>query len=98
MVKAITWTMLLMLLGTATSAAQNVSGTISCDGHGVAGVAVSDGYEVVLTDADGHYEMTSAKQNGYVFYTLPSGYEPMVANGFMPLFWSPLDSSDISVN
>lgn len=100
MVKAITLTMMLalMLIGTATSAAQNVSGTISCDGHGVAGVPVSDGYEFVLTDANGHYAMTSAKQNGYVFYTLPSGYEPEIVDGFMPLFWAPLDSSDVSVN
>ena len=96
--KTIYATMVLVLMATAVCGAQNVSGTITCDGHGVAGVPVSDGYMVVLTDADGHYEFRSAKKNGYVFYTLPGGYEPMVADGFMPLFWAPLDSADVSVN
>ena len=91
-------TLTLVLLGTAMSAAHNVSGTISCDGQGVAGVAVSDGYEVVLTDADGHYAMSSDKKIGYVFYTLPGGYEPMLADGFNPQFWAPFDSRDVNVN
>ena len=96
--KAITLTTLaLVLLGTVMSAAHNVSGTITCDSQGVAGVAVSDGYEVVTTDANGHYEMTSNKANGYVFYTLPRGYEPLLADGFMPQFWSPLSSMDTTV-
>lgn len=89
--------MVLVLLGTAICAAHNVSGTISCDGQGVAGVAVSDGYEVVVTDHNGHYAMTSNKKNGYVFYTLPGGYEPQLADGFNPQFWAPLDSRDLSV-
>lgn len=88
---------MLMLLGTAVSAAHNVSGTITCDGQGVAGVAVSDGYEIVLTDSHGYYAMTSNKVNGYVFYTLPGGYEPMLADGFNPQFWASLDSRDITV-
>ena len=97
--KAITLTMvMLVLFGTATSAAYNVSGTITCDGQGVAGVAVSDGYEVVLTDANGYYAMSSSKQNGYVFYTLPSGYEPMLADGFNPQFFALLHSRDITVD
>ena len=90
--------MLLVLLGTAVCAAHNVSGTITCDGQGVAGVAVSDGYEVVVTDANGYYAMSSSKLNGYVFYTLPGGYEPLVADGFNPQFWAPLESSDITVD
>ena len=88
----------LVLLDTATIAAHNVSGTISCDGKGIAGVAVSDGYEVVLTDANGYYQMSSSKLNGYVFYTLPGGYEPMLADGFNPQFWAPLESRDITVS
>lgn len=78
-------------------AAQNVSGTVTCDGAGVAGVAVSDGYEVVVTDADGYYAMTSEKKNGYVFYSLPGGYEPELAEGFLPQFWQPLNSPDSAV-
>ena len=91
-------TVMLLLLNTATSAAYNVSGTITCGGRGVAGVAVSDGYEVVLTDANGFYTMSSSKLNGYVFYTLPGGYEPLLADGFNPQFWAPLDSRDITIN
>lgn len=87
-----------VLVGTAMSAAHNVSGTITCDGQGVAGVAVSDGYEMVLTDASGHYAMSSNKKNGYVFYTLPGGYEPQLVDGFNPQFWAQLDSRDVNVS
>ena len=82
---------------TLHSAAHNVSGKVTCDGKGVAGVAVSDGFEVVLTDADGHYALTSEKKNGYVFYTLPGGYEPLLQDGFMPQFWTKLDSPEADV-
>ncbi len=91
-------TLALMLLGTALCAAHNVSGTVTCEGQGVAGVAVSDGYEVVVTDANGYYAMSSSKLNGYVFYTLPGGYEPLLADGFNPQFWAPLDSRDVTVD
>ena len=83
--------------GALYCAAHNVSGRVTCNGNGVAAVAVSDGIEVVLTDAQGHYAMTSTKKNGYVFYTLPGGYEPMLQDGFMPQFWTKLDSPDTSV-
>ena len=86
--------MTLVLAGTAPCAAQNVSGTITCAGVGVADVAVSDGSVVVLTDANGHYSFTSDKRSGYVFFSLPSGYEPIVSHGFSPLFWTPFTSSD----
>ena len=91
-------TLAMVLLGTAMCAAYNVSGTVTCDGQGVAGVAVSDGYEIVVTDANGYYAMSSSKLNGYVFYTLPGGYEPLLADGFNPQFWAPLDSRDITVD
>ena len=89
---------LLVLAGATASAAHNVSGRITCGGQGVAGVAVSDGYEVVLTDVGGYYEMTSGKHNGYVFYTLPRGYEPELSDGFAPQFWAALDTSDTAVS
>lgn len=95
--KNIALTTWLALSVAMSGAAHNVSGRIMCGGRGVAGVAVSDGYEVVLTDADGHFSMTSNKKNGYVFYSLPSGYEPDVADGFMPRFWERLDSPDPAV-
>ena len=81
---------------TAASNAQNINGRITCDGAGVQGVAVSDGYVVTLTDADGNYSFTSQKKNGYVFYTLPRGYEPTTSYNFIPKFWEQLSSTDVS--
>lgn len=84
-------------LGSAmTSNAQNISGRITCDGAGVANVPVSDGYVVTYTDADGNYSFTSQKKNGYVFYTLPSGYEPSTSYNFIPKFWEKLTSADVN--
>lgn len=80
---------------TATSAAQNVSGRITCEGKGIAGVTVSDGYVVTQTDENGNYNINSGKKNGYVFYTLPRGYEPQVKDGFNPMFWAKLNT-DVS--
>lgn len=81
---------------TAASNAQNINGRITCDGAGVQGVAVSDGYVVTLTDADGNYSFTSQKKNGYVFYTLPRGYEPTTSYNFIPKFWEQLSSTDVN--
>lgn len=69
-----------------------VYGKISCNGVGVPDVVVSDGYEVVKTDADGVYQMMSAKYLKYVFMSVPSGYEPAV-NGILPKIHSALTSS-----
>lgn len=69
-----------------------VYGKISCNGVGVPDVVVSDGYEVVKTDADGVYQMRSAKYLKYVFMSVPSGYEPEV-NGILPKIHSALTSS-----
>lgn len=52
-------------------------------GEGIAGVQVSDGFEIVTTDSEGVYQLNSKKELGYVFYTVPSGYEPQT-NGVMP--------------
>lgn len=68
-----------------------VYGKISCNGVGVPDVVVSDGYEVVKTDADGVYQMRSAKYLKYVFMSVPSGYEPEV-NGILPKIHSALTS------
>ena len=86
-----------MALASAIGAqAQNIKGTITCGGVGVAGVPVSDGYVVTYTDENGNYSMTSEKKNGYVFYTLPSGYEPAKSNNFYARFWQALTSDDVS--
>ena len=82
------------LVSFSESKAQNVKGTITCGGTGVEGVAVSDGYEVVTTNAAGEYSFTSQKRNGYVFFSLPGGYEPEVKDGFAPKIWARL-STDV---
>lgn len=52
-----------------------VYGTVTCNGKGLKDVVISDGVEVVRTDAQGIYQMKSAKKYGYVFISIPSGYE-----------------------
>lgn len=61
----------------------NVYGVVSCGGKGIADVVVSDGFEVVKTDADGVYQFKSNKTHGYVFVSVPSGYEAL-SEGVMP--------------
>lgn len=41
---------------------------------GIANVAVSDQVQVVLTHADGHFELPSPKGFGYVMISIPNGY------------------------
>ena len=76
----------------------NVYGTVECAGVPLEGVAVSDGYELTLTNKKGQYSLQSAKQNGHVFITIPSGYEAMtVGNDVVPQFWAELNSDPQAV-
>ena len=78
----------LLIIGcSATMMAQNVQGYVRCGTAKVAGVAISDGDTVVVTDSDGHYAFESKKRNGYVFCSIPRGYEATMADGFRPQFW-----------
>ena len=52
-----------------------VYGIVTCGGKGLKDVVVSDGYAFALTDAEGVYQLESDKRLGYVFVSLPSGYE-----------------------
>ena len=99
-------TLLLAVCTIATAAAQStftstlkakakkgttIYGTVECDGKPLAGVQVSDGYEITTTDKRGVYNLASAKRNGYVFVTLPSGYEaPTEGKDVVPQFWANL--------
>ncbi len=67
----------------------NVYGVVHCDGEGLADVVVSDGVEVVKTDKDGVYQFKSAKKWGYVFVSIPKGYE-VVSEGVLPQFHATL--------
>lgn len=63
----------------------NVYGVVHCDGEGLADVVVSDGVEVVKTDEDGVYQFESAKKWGYVFISIPKGYD-VDSEGVLPQF------------
>ena len=49
----------------------------------IEGVVVSDGVLTTTTDAKGVYQLKSAKELGYVFISVPSGYE-CALNGVFP--------------
>ena len=64
----------------------DIVGRVTCKGKPVAGVILSDGEQVVKTDADGRYEMYSSKPCGFVFMSIPGGYE-VVSDGLIPRFF-----------
>ena len=68
----------------------NLKGIVYCGDRGVAGVRVSDGIETTVTDENGYYWLASLKSLGYVFITLPAGYEPAVFDSDMMGFWAGL--------
>lgn len=71
---------------------KNVYGLITdASGNPLSGVVVSDGYVVTTTGANGVYQFTSAKANGYVFISQPQGYE-VPLDGVFPQFWQALES------
>ncbi len=71
--------------------ATTVYGIISCAGEPVKNVVVSDGFEVAKTDENGMYQLVSEKYWGYVFMSVPSGYEA-VSSGVFPKVHSILRS------
>jgi len=75
--------------------AQNVRGYVRCGNEGVAGVAISDGDTVVQTNDIGYYEFDSQKRNGYVFCSIPRGYEATLSDGFRPIFWKPMQYANL---
>lgn len=62
-----------------------VYGKVSASGNALAGVVVSDGVLVTTTNEEGFYELKSAKKYGYVFVSIPSGYEADIV-GVLPQF------------
>ena len=74
------------ILGVASSCSEsqfNITGKVTCEGKPVKGVVISDGVEVVTTDRRGRYYMESAKENDYVFISIPAGYD-VEADGLIP--------------
>jgi hypothetical protein len=72
-------------------AGMTVKGVVYCNGVGVAGVEVSDGIEVTTTDANGLYYLPSKKKYGYVFISVPGGYE-VTNDGNAPQFFIRVNS------
>jgi hypothetical protein len=82
--------------GIADPAAQTARGTVFVDDngdevrstgeHGVPGVSVSNGCDVVLTDADGDYEIALAPLQ-ILFVSQPSGYSIAVDDNNIPRFY-----------
>lgn len=67
-----------------------VYGRVLCGDRPLQGVSVSDGAVVVRTDSDGVYSISSAKKNGYVFISVPSGYAMADASSVSAGFWKSL--------
>ncbi len=63
----------------------NLYGKVSSAGQPLSGVVVSDGYLTTTTDDEGMYYLQSKKKRGYVFISVPSGYETS-SRGAMPGF------------
>ncbi|MDE7116119.1 MAG: calcineurin-like phosphoesterase family protein [Muribaculaceae bacterium] len=64
----------------------------------IAGVVVSDGVEVTTTDSDGVYQLKSAKETGYVFISVPSGYECQLNGVFPDHYRTLMSASDLPEN
>ena len=81
------------LLPAKPAKSATIYGTVECDGEPLVGVVVSDGYQVVKTDKRGVYNISSQKQTGYVFISIPSGYEAITEGAdVVPQLWAVLTS------
>lgn len=69
-----------------------VKGVVYSGGTGLANVVVSDGVEVTKTDKDGIYYLPSAKENRYVFVSIPGNYE-VETKLSEPIFYKRLSTS-----
>ena len=74
-----------------------VYGIVEADGAPLAGVVVSDGVIVTTTDKNGEYQMASAKEHGFVFISVPSGYECEL-NGVFPDHYRALNGGKLPEN
>lgn len=78
--------------GFKPAASTTVWGVVRSGTTPLKGVVVSDGVEVDVTDDNGIYELNSEKRWGYVFVSLPSGYEAE-CDGVLPKFHHALESA-----
>lgn len=83
-------------IGIEPDAGTTVYGIVSSDEGPVANVVVSDGIEVTRTNEQGIYQLRSEKKWGYVFISIPSGYE-VSSSGVLPLLHCRLKGSASTV-
>lgn len=74
----------------------NIKGAVFCGTEPIVGAVVSDGVTVTRTDDNGYYWLRSEKYHGYVFVSLPTGYE-VETDGVFPKFWAPLETAVANV-
>jgi hypothetical protein len=92
----------LLLLGAtvATSAVPDkkgmtLKGNVSAKGKPVKDVVVSDGVEITTTDSKGNYWLPSKKSNGWVYVSIPSGYEVPTDRSIPEFYALTTDSANI---
>lgn len=83
-------------VGTHKKEQVNIIGKVTCEGKGIANAVVSDGVEVVKTSDNGEYSFLSKKKYGYVFISIPSGYEAAII-GNQPQFFKHLATKDTNI-
>ncbi len=86
--------------GTTIQEGNNLVGLItdSTTGKGIAGVPVSDGYTIVVTDANGVYQMKASRLCRSVYYTTPANYKVALdPSTGVPLFYSNDISSSLKL-
>ncbi len=64
----------------------------------IAGVVVSDGVETVQTDDNGVYQLKSEKESGYVFISVPGGYECALDGVFPDHYRTLVSAKDVPEN
>lgn len=69
-----------------------VYGTVTSAEGPVAGVVISDGVDFAVSNELGRYELKSKKALGYVFMSVPSGYEPKTS-GILPINYFALNAA-----
>lgn len=79
--------------GIVPSPQATVYGRVFCGTAPIKDVVVSDGVATTSTDAQGVYNLPSAKKNGYVFVSLPSGYAAKGAISADAGFWRTLKAA-----
>lgn len=72
-------------IGFVPDAGTTIYGIVSSSDGAVENVVVSDGVEVAVTNKDGIYQLKSAKKQGFVFISIPRGYD-VLSDGVLPRF------------